>query len=124
MQRKTILWVEDEEEQSSVLVKVFSESGYDTIVRDNAKDALQVLKDVTPDLFLIDIKLKGDDGVELFKAIKKSDHLKNIPVVFLTAYNSLEMAVNAKKQGATDYITKPFEVDFLLDRIREIVPTG
>jgi DNA-binding response OmpR family regulator len=122
MPPKTILWLEDEKEQSSMLMNVFSEYGYATIVSDNAKDALRLLNEITPDLFLIDIKLRGDDGIEFFHEIKKIDRLGSIPVIFLTAYNSMKMAIDAKKEGATDYITKPFDVDHLIDRIIEIVP--
>jgi DNA-binding response OmpR family regulator len=122
MPPKTILWLEDEKEQSSMLTNVFSEHGYVTLVSDNAKDALNILREVTPDLFLIDIKLKGDDGIEFFREIKKIDRLGKVPVIFLTAYNSLKMAIDAKKEGATDYITKPFDVDHLIDRIIELVP--
>jgi DNA-binding response OmpR family regulator len=122
MPKKTILWLEDEKQQSSMLTKVFIENGYATIVHDNAKEALQSIKKITPDLFLIDIKLNGDDGIEFFRKIKTIERFEKTPVVFLTAYNSLKMAIEAKKEGAADYITKPFDVEFLLDRINELIP--
>ncbi|MFI5251336.1 MAG: response regulator [Bacteroidota bacterium] len=119
--QKTILWVEDEEEQSSVLSKLFTENGFLTVVRDNAEEALQVLRDFTPDIMLVDIKLRDSNGLDFFYEIKKTERLKNVPIVFLTAFNSLQMAIDAKNKGATDYITKPFDIDYLIERIKEIV---
>jgi DNA-binding NtrC family response regulator len=119
---KTILWLEDESQQTSLVSKTFAEHGYRTIVRDNAKEALEALAQTVPDLIIIDIKLGDDNGIDLFHTIKGSERLKDIPVIFLTAYNSLKMAMDAKKDGALDYITKPFDVDYLMDRIEQIIP--
>ena len=118
--QKHILWIEDEEDQSGILENTFKDQGYHLVIIPRAEDALIYLQKTIPDLLLVDIKLPEMDGVEFFKQVKQSDELKNIPVIFITAFNSLAMAIEAKKQGAVDYITKPFDVDFLLDRIEQI----
>jgi len=99
-----------------------SENGYQTIVLDNAEEALLMVQNTAPDLFLVDIKLTGMDGLTFFDEIQKIEKVKHTPFVFLTAYNSLHTAIEAIKRGATDYITKPFDLDYLMQRIREIVP--
>lgn len=121
--QKTILWLEDEEDQTMLLVKTFEDNGYRTIVVDNAAKGMELLKRMTPDLLLVDIKLPGIDGLEFFKSVKEIDHLKNVPFVYLTAYNSIAMAMEAKRLGVADYITKPFEVEDLLQRIRAVLLT-
>lgn len=122
MQKKTIVLIEDEEEQSYTLSKYFNENGYQTIVLDNAEDALAMIQKTVPDLFLVDIKLSGMDGLTFFEEVKKLEQTKNIPFVFLTAYNSLHAAIDAKRRGATDYISKPYDLDYLMERIQEIIP--
>jgi CheY-like chemotaxis protein len=122
MQKKTILYVEDEEQQSATLSRFFSENGYQTIVCNNAEEALAKVRTTVPDLFLVDIKLTGMDGLTFFEEIQKLEQVKKTPFVFLTAYNSLQAAMDAKRRGATEYITKPYDLDFLIERIREIIP--
>ena len=119
--RKTILWLEDETDQAALMAKTFHENGYNTIVVDNAEDGLEMLTSITPDLLLVDIKLSGIDGIQFFKTVKQIEHLQHVPFIYLTAYNSLAMAIEAKKLGATDYITKPFDVEYLLERIKEVL---
>jgi DNA-binding response OmpR family regulator len=123
MNTKTILWLEDETDQSDIMELTFKENGYNVIVVNTAEEALLLIETTVPDLFLVDIKLYGIDGIEFFRRIKSNEQFTTIPFIFLTAYNSLEMAIKAKHQGATDYITKPFDVDYLVDRIKEILPT-
>ena len=120
--KKTILFIEDEEELLGTVGTLLRETGYNVISVLGAEDALEKLKEGTPDLILADIKLPGIDGFDFFKRVRADESLKRIPFVFLTAYNDLKASVEAKKQGAQEYITKPFDVEFLLARIKQLLP--
>ena len=122
-QRKTILFVEDEDELLATVGLVLREKGYDVVAVKSAEDALKLLKKTSPDLILADIKLPGIDGLDFFQLVRRDEQTKRTPFIFLTAFNNLAAAVNAKKQGAADYITKPFEVEHLVERVRELLPT-
>ena len=120
--RKKILFLEDEVELLSTVGLVLREKGYEVLEVKSAEDALKMLKKSPPDLILADIKLPGIDGLDFFQQVRLDEQSKRIPFVFLTAFNNLSAAINAKKQGAADYITKPFEFEHLIARVRELLP--
>lgn len=120
LQTRTILLIEDEEEQYSILVKAFAERGYAMVVATRAEEALRLIEQVLPELLIVDIKLEGMDGITFFEHCKSLGLIGRIPFIYLTAYNSLSMAMEAKKQGAAEYIVKPYDLDFLLDTVDEI----
>lgn len=120
--RKTILFLEDEEELLSTVGALLREQGYNVITARRAEDASVVLHREPPDLILADIKLPGIDGFDFFKEVQMDEKLKKIPFVFLTAFNDMNASVYAKKHGAAEYITKPFEFEYLIARIRDLTP--
>lgn len=122
MKQKTILFLEDEAELVETLGLLLREQGYTVITARLAEEALESLRTSTPDLILADIKLPGIDGFDFFQQIQSRGVHKNVPFVFLTAFNNLTAAVEAKKRGAAEYITKPFDFEYLVARIRELVP--
>ncbi|ORY88822.1 hypothetical protein BCR35DRAFT_301169 [Leucosporidium creatinivorum] len=91
---------------------------YDVVVARNGKEALVLLETVTPDLVLSDVMMPRVDGLSLVKQIRKHPRLAQIPCILLSARSSLEDAVQALDAGATDYLTKPFNVNDLLARCR------
>ena len=120
--KKTILFVEDEKELVSTVTSLLSDQGYDVTAVLTAEEALRWVKNTAPDLFLADIRLPGLDGLDFYKEIRKLEHCRNTPFIFLTAFNNLQAAMEAKKQGASEYITKPFDFEHLIERIRALVP--
>ena len=122
MNKKKILFLEDEDELLTTVGGLLREQGYDVVIAVKAEEALQVIEKTTPDMFLVDIKLPGIDGFDFLDRIQRMDRCRNVPFVFLTAYNNLKAMLDAKKQGATEYITKPFDFEYLVTRIRELVP--
>lgn len=113
----TIMIVEDEADISRLLVKILKGAGYQTIQAFSGTEAGLLLKMESPDLILLDLMLPGITGEELLHDIRE-DKQNNIPVLVLSAKNSLQDKVNLLNEGADDYITKPFEPEEVVARIQ------
>ncbi len=115
---KSILFIEDEEELLTSITRLLLDNGYKVDAVVDAERALQLLRHSTPDLILADIKLPGIDGFDFFQQIKKENRFKSVPVIFITAFNNVKAMMYAKEIGVNEYITKPFEFEYLIGRIR------
>jgi DNA-binding NtrC family response regulator len=112
----SILIVDDEESVRDSLYNWFIEDGYNVECAENAKNALLLLEKREFDIILADIKMPGMDGMEMHKRIKALN--KDAIVIIMTAFASVDTAVQALKDGAYDYVTKPFDPDDLSHLIR------
>jgi len=112
----SILIVDDEESVRDSLFNWFMEDGYRVECAENAKKALSILESDHFDIILADIKMPGMDGLEMLRRIKllKKDSI----VIVMTAFATVDTAVQALKDGAFDYVTKPFDPDDLSHLIR------
>jgi DNA-binding NtrC family response regulator len=112
----SILIVDDEDSVRDSLFNWFIEDGYHVECAENAKKALSMLENEGFDIILADIKMPGMDGLEMLRRIKllKSDSI----VIVMTAFATVDTAVQALKDGAFDYVTKPFDPDDLSHLIR------
>jgi len=112
----SILIVDDEESVRDSLYNWFIEDGYRVECAENANRALSILESDNFDIILADIKMPGMDGLEMLRRIKllKSDSI----VIVMTAFATVDTAVQALKDGAFDYVTKPFDPDDLSHLIR------
>jgi len=115
-QRGRLLIVDDEFSVRDSLKKWFGEEGYEVGTAESANEALMRLADHTWDVALLDIKMRGTDGIELQRRIHELD--PNLIVIMMTGYASVETAVAALKNGAYDYVTKPLDPDELAHLIR------
>lgn len=114
--RVSILIVDDEESVRESLYSWFMDDGYRVETAENAKKALSLLNEKEFDIVLADIKMPGMDGMEMHRRIKA---LPRVPIVIImTAFASVDTAVLALKEGAFDYVTKPFDPDDLSHLIR------
>jgi len=112
-----ILIVEDEPKMLRLLELNLKEQGYTTHTATDAEAGLRLLRQEGADLVLSDLKLPGMDGLEFLEAVKSTN--ASIPVVLMTAYGTVETAVEAMKAGASDYVLKPFsmeEIQLILHR--------
>ena len=109
MAGEKILIVDDEEGMRRLLRRVLSREGFETSAAGSGAEALQMVGSDQFDLVITDVKMPGMDGVELLKELYAFD--PSLPVVVITAYGTVESAVQALRAGAYDYITKPFETD-------------
>ncbi len=121
-ERKRILYLEDEVELLETMGLLLQEQGYDVTVAKNAEEALEIAQGTTFNLILADIKLPGIDGFEFLKKVRQIEHCRTVPFVFLTAFNNLKAAMDAKKEGAAEYVTKPFDFEYLVARIKALTP--
>ncbi len=112
----SILIVDDEDSVRDSLLNWFIEDGYEVEAAENAKRALQLLEKRDFNIILADIKMPGMDGLELQRRIKALN--SETIVIIMTAFASVETAVQALKDGAYDYVTKPFDPDDLSHLIR------
>ncbi|RMG00499.1 MAG: sigma-54-dependent Fis family transcriptional regulator, partial [Nitrospirae bacterium] len=113
----SILVVEDKKSMAEMLKSTLHSEGYDSDTAFRGEDALELLKKQSYDLVITDLKLPGIDGMALLGEIKAVDPF--MPVIIMTAYGTIEVAVEAMKRGAEDFITKPFDIDHLLLKVRK-----
>jgi DNA-binding NtrC family response regulator len=116
---KTILVVEDEDKLRRVIELHLKSAGYEVLQAANAEDALKIADQAQ--LVLTDLRLPGMDGLALLETIRRQN--SNTPVVLMTAFGTVESAVNAMKSGAADFLIKPFSLDHLtalIDKALEV----
>ena len=116
-----ILIVDDNIDIRNILNELIIDAGYRTRLAANYNQALSEIDKKMPDVAILDVKLdKGDnDGIELLSHIKSKD--KDVPVIIITGHANIEMAVNSLKQGAFEFIEKPFDQTRLLNFIKRAV---
>ncbi|MBT2738257.1 response regulator transcription factor [Bacillus sp. ISL-7] len=114
--KQRILVVEDEKQIAKILKIELEYEGYEVHVAYDGKSGLQAALHEKLDLILLDVMLPEMNGIEVLRKIRKENDL--IPVILLTARNMTMDKVAGLDQGANDYITKPFEIEELLARIR------
>lgn len=118
---ETILIVDDEKNYLVVLSSFLSGEGYEPITADNAQQALDIVENTDLDLVLTDMKMPSMDGIELLRRIKEKS--PDLPVVMMTAYGTVEKAVEAMQLGAFNFVLKPFQNETLKQIIRNAVST-
>ncbi|MDO9080004.1 MAG: sigma-54 dependent transcriptional regulator, partial [Desulfuromonadales bacterium] len=119
MAAEKILIVDDEEGMRRLLDRLLSREGYETATVGSGKDAIRQMRADTFDLVVTDIKMPEMDGLQLLDEIKAYN--PSLPVIVITAYGTVENAVQALRAGAYDYITKPFESDELRLTVAQVL---
>ena len=111
-ERSTILVVDDDREMANILVEILSAAGYRAIATNSGADALALVRRDHLDLVISDLRMVGMSGHQLQVEIRRL--APNLPVLIITAFGSIQTAVESMKLGAFDYVTKPFGNDELL----------
>ena len=114
-----IIVVDDEEIVLSLICDTLEDEGYDIKTASNGEDALKIIEQDNFDLIISDIRMPGIDGIELIK--KTREIQPEIGVIFMTGYANLNSAKNAIKQGAFDYIMKPFEISEIRKAVKDAI---
>ncbi|TKC95181.1 response regulator [Polyangium fumosum] len=114
----TILIVDDMPINLAVLVDHLESAGHQALVAQDAEDALKRASLMKPDLILLDVVMPGIDGFETCRRLKAAESTRDIPVIFMTCLGEAANKLEGFEAGGVDYITKPFEIDEVLARIK------
>lgn len=114
-----ILLVEDERNVAAFIKKGLEEEFYSVDIAEDGTEGLLMAKSNDYDLIILDIMLPGMDGIEICKKIRERD--RKVPILMLTAVDSIESKVQGLESGADDYLTKPFAFSELLARIKALL---
>ena len=116
--RRRILIVDDEERMVRFIRMNLEHDGFQVAEAFNGKQAIQKLRDVTPDLILLDVMMPDLDGFEVLETIREGS---NVPVIMLTAKGEEDDRVRGLELGADDYITKPFSPREMVSRVKAVI---
>jgi len=108
----TVLVIDDEQGFCELLQSVLEREGFHVVTTTDPERCIDLVDEKNVDLVFLDYKMPGCDGITLLKRLKEHD--ENVVVIMITAYGSIETAVEAMKYGAYDFITKPFQKDELV----------
>ena len=119
-----ILIVDDVPANLDVLCQTLEGEGYDVLVATSGEKAIEVCERTRPDVVLLDVMMPGIDGFETCRRLKANPDVRPIPVLFLTARDEMESIVEGLYAGGADYITKPFQKEVVLKRIRTLLASA
>jgi two-component system, response regulator FlrC len=122
MNKADVLIVEDDVNLRDALSDTLQLSGYSVAVAEHGQAALDKLKDESFGMILSDVQMQPMDGMSMLQSLRKQD--QETPVVMMTAYGTIEKAVDAMRFGASDYLVKPFEADALNEVVKRLLPNN
>jgi two-component system, OmpR family, phosphate regulon response regulator PhoB len=118
--RMRILVIEDERDLTQVLTYNLQKEGYETTVAHDGQEGLRKAQTLLPDLIILDLMLPALSGTEILRELKAGERTREIPVIILTAKSEETDQVVGFSMGCDDYVTKPFSVKVLLQRIKAL----
>ena len=113
--KKTVYVVDDDEAVRIALNRSLGMRGYNVVLCESAEDFLNRFTEIVPSCLLLDVRMPGIGGLELQESLNKAD--VKVPIIFVTGHGDIPMSVRAIKQGAVDFLEKPYLVDTLQERI-------
>lgn len=124
MLKKRILVAEDDPEELEFVEVILQNAGFDVITADDGLKTLELAHDELqrPDLILLDLNMPKIDGYKVCRRLKHSSKYRDIPIIMLTGRTQASDKLLGFASEADDYLTKPFNADDLLSRIRELLP--
>jgi len=117
----TILVVDDQKTVCYSIKRLLQTEGYDVLTAKDGEEALRMIGKGNVDLVIMDVRMPEMDGLEVLRLMKKAHH--EVQVIMMTAFSTTEKAIQAMKLGAFDYLTKPFDNDELIIRVRDAIRT-
>ena len=122
MAKKKILVVDDEASLRELVSAILEQEGYDVVTAEDGRECLNKLRTMKPDLILLDMMMPGMSGREVCEKIRKDSKTKDLKVAFLTVAKFSESGKGVlSDMKVLDYITKPFDNDDLLKRVKKII---
>ncbi|SFE61931.1 response regulator [Alteribacillus iranensis] len=114
-----ILIVDDQYGIRALLKEVLGKEGYEIFEASTGMEALDMLENIAPDIMLLDIKIPGMDGIEILKEWKKRKIACQTRVILMTAYGELDTIKEAKQYVPSSYLTKPFDIDLVREKVEK-----
>lgn len=123
--RATRLLVVDDDQTFLLMIrKVMSNSGFVVVACNNGEDALEICRDITPDMILMDVCLPGASGIEICRQIRQTTDYATLPILLVTANSDREIVRKGYEAGATDFLTKPLDWNLFAHRAEYLVQAG
>jgi DNA-binding response OmpR family regulator len=118
---KKVMVVEDDPDVSSILGELLNVHGYEAILFSSGAKALAVIEELLPDILIMDLMMPEMNGFEICKAVRAMSTMRNLPMIAITGYDSVENRRKIFEAGIDDYLPKPFDVKALLQKISALI---
>lgn len=115
-ERKKVLILDDDTAILEVMRIILEDNGFEVMVKEEFTSVEAILDSVRPDIFLVDIWMKGIDGSAITKTLKTDSRTQDIPVIIVSADNDTEKI--AREIGADDFLAKPFDIGALVEKVK------
>jgi chemosensory pili system protein ChpA (sensor histidine kinase/response regulator) len=119
--RQLVLVVEDDPDLGDTIVTFLKEEGLDAKLARDGDQAMRMLDQLHPSAMILDLMMPRRDGFSVLRELRADGRIGNLPVIVVTAIFGLSERLYATELGAADYVTKPFELDELLERVRNVL---
>ena len=116
-----MLVVEDDPDLGDAIVAFLKEEGLDAKLARDGDQAMRLVDQVAPSAMILDLMMPRRDGFSVLRELRADGRIGNLPVIVVTAIFGLSERLYATELGAADYVTKPFELDELLERVRNVL---
>lgn len=115
---KKILIVDDEQDIVETLKFMLEAQGYECFCAYEGEAGLSMAKEIIPDLIILDVMMPKINGYKISRLLKYDNKYKNIPIIMVTARSQDSDKLIGEETGVDEYITKPFEIDFVVERVK------
>ncbi|MCG8670413.1 MAG: twitching motility response regulator PilH [Pseudomonadales bacterium] len=116
-----VLIVDDSPTETYKFREILEKNGFEIITADNGADGVAVARQELPDVVLMDVVMPGLNGFQATRQISKNEETKHIPVIIVTTKDQETDKVWGRRQGATDYLTKPVDENLLMETINRVL---
>lgn len=116
--KKRILCIDDSYSALLLLEFALNDAGYEAVLAQNIRQAIQSIKEQLPEMILLDLSMPVISGFDFLK-MRNELHLEKIPIIIISAHDSDESILSTREHGAIDFVSKPINIDNILKKIRE-----